>query len=264
MRIVRNVGHIGQKKRIARLSALFGFLMLASTFGLVFFPDYVAYAYVFLILGFILFNYGMQQLGKWANTPRHVRDDLALDAALKEMPDKYVMMHYVRVGKKAVEHLLICPAGVVVIATRDLLGQVSVDGKRWRKKGGGLSRFFMFSGPQLGSPSADLDRDIKLVIDELEKNQLEVDVFGAVVFTGSPVELDATDPEYPTMKTNHLAEFVRGLAPDLTFKPNERDALVALFGGGLPAVEESKLVSVRRPVKVKRRTVSAAPSRGER
>lgn len=264
MRIVRNVGHVSQRKRIARLSAFFGFIMLASTFALIFFPTYVGAAYVLLIVGFILFNYGMQQLGKWANTPRHVRDDLSLDHALNAFPDKYVLMHYVRVGKKIVEHLLIGPAGIVVIATRDLPGAVSVKGKQWRKKGGGISRFFMFSGPQLGSPSAELDRDIKVVIDDLEQNQLEVDVFGAVVFTSTAIDLDATDPEYPTMKVSHLADFLRGLPPDPTLKPNERDALIALFGGGLAKVEESKPASARRPVKVKRRAASVAPSRGQR
>lgn len=264
MRIVRNAGHISQKKRIARLSAFFGFLMLASTFALIFFPSYVASAYILLIIGFVLFNYGMQQLGKWANTPRHVRDDLALDAALNAFPDKYVLMHYVRLGKKIIEHLLISPAGLVVIATRDLPGAVSVDGKRWRKKGGGLSRFFMFSGPQLGSPSADLDRDIKLVIDDLEANQLEVDVFGAVVFTSTAIELEIKDPEYPTMRTSHLADFLRELPTDPTFKANERDALVALFGGGAMKLEETKPASVRRPVKVKRRPAPVAPTRSER
>jgi hypothetical protein len=263
MRIVRNVGHVNQKKRIARLSAFFGFLMLASTFALIFFPGYVAGAYVLLIIGFVLFNYGMQQLGKWSNTPRHVRDDLALDAQLNPFSDKFVMMHYVQIGKKIVEHLLISPSGIVVVSTRDLPGVVTVEGKRWRKKSGGLTRFFMFSGPQLGSPSADLDRDIKMVIDALEAAMLEVDVFGAVVFTSQAIELDAQDTEYPTMKLDHFADFVRTLPVDPTFKTNERDALVARFGGGAK-LEETKPASVRRPVKVKRRAAPVAPSRSER
>ena len=263
MRTVRNVGHLTQKKRIARLSAFIGFLMLGSTFALIFFPSYVGAAYVLLIIGFILFNYGMQQLGKWSNTPRHVRDDLALDAALNSFSDKYVLMHYVAIGKKVVEHLLISPAGIVVVSARDIPGSVTVEGKRWRKKSGGLTRFFMFSGPQLGSPSADLDRDIKMVIDTLEAGMLEVDVFGAVVFTSDGLELEASDTEYPTMKLDHFADFIRSLPADPTFKTNERDALVAMFGGGA-TLEETKPTSVRRPVKVKRRTVPVAPSRGER
>jgi len=263
MSIVRNVGHLSKKKRIARLSAFIGFLMLASTFALIFFPGYVGAAYVLLIVGFVLFNYGMQQLGKWSNTPRHVRDDLALDAALNPFSDKFVLMHYVQVGKKIVEHLLISPSGIVVVSTRDLPGSVTVDGKRWKKKSGGLTRFFMFSGPQLGSPSADLDRDIKMVIDTLEAGMLEVDVFGAVVFTSEAIELEANEPEYPTMKVDHFADFVRSLPVDPTFKTNERDALVALFGGGAK-LEESKPVSVRRPVRVKRRTTPGARSRRER
>jgi hypothetical protein len=263
MRIVRNVGHLKKKKQIARLSAFFGFLMLGSTFALIFFPGYVGTAYILLIIGFVLFNYGMQQLGKWSNTTRHVRDDLALDAALNSFSDKFVLMHYVLIGKKIVEHLLISPAGIVVVATRDLPGVVTVEGKRWRKKSGGLTRFFMFSGPSLGSPSTDVERDIKLTIDALEAAMLEVDVFGAVVFTSEAIEIDATDPEFPTMRISHFADFIRGLPADPTFKTNERDALVALFGGGAK-LEETKPISIRRPVKVKRRTVPAAPSRGER
>ncbi len=122
MRTVRNVGHLTQKKRIARLSAFIGFLMLGSTFALIFFPSYVGAAYVLLIIGFVLFNYGMQQLGKWSNTPRHVRDDLALDAALNPFSDKFVLMHYVVIGKKVVEHLLVSPSGIVVGCNRGVAG----------------------------------------------------------------------------------------------------------------------------------------------
>ncbi len=69
MRIIRNVEYVRRRKRIARLASLIGFLLLGSTFLLIFKPDYVLPAYAILFTGFIVFNFGMQQLGNGAARP---------------------------------------------------------------------------------------------------------------------------------------------------------------------------------------------------
>ena len=95
MRILRNSEYVKRKKRIARIAALVGFLLLASTFLLIFRPDYVLPAYAILFTGFLTFNFGMQQLGKWSRSPRN---DELLDARLKSLPDaKYSMVHFAQV-----------------------------------------------------------------------------------------------------------------------------------------------------------------------
>jgi hypothetical protein len=261
MRLVRNIGYVKKRKRFARLSSLFGFIFLAATFPLVFIwgqsSNLVVIAYVFLFLGFILFNMGMQQLGKWSNTPRHPRNDLALDAKLQLLPDKYVLIHYARLGKRVVEHLLIHPGGVLVITAKDYPGKVVVEGNRWRRKGLGLTRMFGMSGPQLGNPGIETEQGIAMVEETLKAGQLEVDVEGVIVFTSELVDLEIDEPVYPTIRLEDLPGFARSLEIDPSLRAVDRDGLSALLGKG-EELELQEVRRTRRPVKVKRRAAKPA------
>jgi hypothetical protein len=261
MRLVRNIGYVRRRKRFARLSSVFGFLFLAATFPLVFIwgqtSNLVLIAYVLLFVGFILFNMGMQQLGKWSNTPRHQRNDLALDGKLQPLSDKYVLIHYARLGKRVVEHLLIHPGGVLVITAKDYPGKVVVEGNRWRRKGIGLGRMFGMSGPQLGNPGIETEQGIAAVEETLKAGQLEVDVEGVVVFTSPTVDLEIEEPAYPTILLDDLPGFVRSLEVDPSLRADDRDGLAALLGKG-EELEVPEVRRTRRPVKVKRRAARPA------
>ena len=189
MRIVRNIGYINQQRRRARLSAVVGFLALVGTFPFAFIysgqPAFVVGTYVLLLGGFILFNHGMQQIGKWSNTARHVREDLALDNHLNELPDRYVLVHYGRPNKDVVDHALVHPGGVLVITTRDFPGAAKSENDNWRKSGSIFSRAFMISGPQLGNPSKDADAAVARVEQALTNEGIEADIESAIVFTSS-------------------------------------------------------------------------------
>jgi Nuclease-related domain len=256
MRVVRNIGHVKRRRRFARLSSLVGLVFLLATFPLVFLwnnsSNLVIVAYVLLFVGFILFNMGMQQLGKWSNNARHPRNDLALDSRLQSLPDKFALIHFPKLGKRVVEHLLVHPGGVLVITARDYPGRVTVQGNRWRRSGLGLSRLFGFSGPQLGNPSIDTEQGIAAVEQVLAAGQQEVDVSGVVVFISPMVQLDLDEPGYPTMRVEDLPGYVRSLAVDPSFRATDRDALVALLGQG-EEIELPQGKRTRRPVKVKRR-----------
>lgn len=252
MRIVRNIGHVKRRKRYARIASILGFLGLSSTFALIFLPHLVVVAYALLICGFILFNFGMQQLGKWSHNPRHSRDDLAIDEQLQALPDRFVLFHYVQVGKSVVEHILLHPGGLLVLTARDLPGVVTGEGRGWRKKSGGFLRFFSFSGPQLGNPSGDSDKGVAAVELALADASLQVDVAGAIVFTSPSVDLDADETDPPAVTLEELPEFVKALEPDPTFGTKERDAIIELLSKG-DELERNEVVRKRRPVKVKRR-----------
>jgi hypothetical protein len=255
MRIVRNLDYVGRRRRLARLAAIGGFLLLGSTFFLAFQPQFILVAYALLFVGFIVFNFGMQQLGKWSRSPRN---DQILDERLQPSGDKrtagfsdrYVLIHYAQVGKRVIEHLLIYPGGVLILTTRELPGLVWGRGSRWRKKGGGFSKFFAFSGPQVGNPTLDTRQGIATVEQILEEAQLEVDVSGAIVFVNPAVELDVEQPEYPTLTGDELTMFVRSLEEDPSLTNADRDRLLDLLSNG--AIEET-VVRTRKPVKVKRR-----------
>ena len=250
MRILRNSEYVKRKKRIARIAALVGFLLLASTFLLIFRPDYVLPAYAILFTGFLTFNFGMQQLGKWSRSPRN---DELLDVRLKSLPDaKYSMVHFAQVGKRAVEHVLVGPGGLLVLIARELPGQVSVDGRKWKKKGVGFMRMFAMSGPQLGNPTADLEADVAALDQFTTELGLDVDIYGAVVFLNEQVQLDIVDPEYPTLRNEQLVPFINQIEPDPTFTAQSRDKLLASLSE-LAEAEAEVAKPTRRPVKVKRR-----------
>lgn len=250
MRIVRNTGYIGKRKRLARVSALIGFLLLGSTFLMIFKPDLVLIAYAILFAGFIVFNFGMQQLGKWSRSPRN---DELIDARLKSLPDsKYTMVHYAAFGKRVVEHLLVHPGGLLVIISRELPGKVSVKEKRWRKTGAGFTRFFSMSGPQLGNPTADLEADVEAIEKYLEEKELPVDIYGVIVFLNERVELETEDPIYPAIKADLLLPFINAMEPDETFTNKDRDAFLSGLSQ-LDGVEVAVAKPTKRPVKVKRR-----------
>lgn len=249
MRTIRDLGYVKKRKKIARLAALGGFVLLSSTFLLAFRPALVLVAYALLFVGFMIFNYGMQQMGKWSRQPR---DDQQIDSALETLSDKYIVVHFAKVGKSVVEHLLVHPGGILVMTSRDMPGKAIARGRRWKKKSTGSLRLFSFSGPQLGNPTVDTASAVSTVEGLLDANGLDLDVVGSIVFTNPLTLLDIEDPDYPVLNLSELNGFVRSLEPDLTFSVSERDTLLGLFGTSqtmeLPAAKSTK-----RPVKVKRR-----------
>lgn len=245
MRVIRDMGYVKRRKRAARWMALLGFALLASTFWIALYDQLLLLAYGLLLVGFIIFNNGMQQIGKW-NRP--VRNDQILDRAMSKLGDKYTMIHFATLGKQTIEHLLVHPGGVVVLVPREIMGGVQVKGNRWRKRGGGLRRVFGMGGPQLGNPSLDVERAVNVVEAALEEQGLDVPVDGAVVFTDPRVDIEAEAPDWPILLPVEVPRFVRDLPDPMALKPVERQRVVEVLSKG-DALESDEPVSQRRPVK---------------
>lgn len=245
MKIIRHDAYIAKRKRSSKLIALLGFLMLTGTLFLALLPNLLLPSYLLMLFGFVLFNIGMQQVGKWSRNPRN---DQVLDHQLKALPDRYAMVHYAPVGKRRLDHILIHPGGALVITAKEIDGAVEERKSRWRRKGTGLRRFLSFSGPQLGNPSIETDTAIGALETFLTEKQFEVDVEGAVVFIHPHVELDIEDPDFPVLHGEELAAFVTSLPAAEALSSRDRERLVALLQG-------SEIVAVpaqaprRRPVK---------------
>lgn len=245
MRTIRHNGYIQQRKRRSRWIAFIGFAILSSSLWIALNPSMLLPAYAAMFVGFILFNMGMQQVGKWSRNPRN---DQLLDAQLKSLGDRYTLVHFPPIGKHKTEHVLVYPGGLLVITAKEIDGTVEATGNKWRKKGGGIRRIFGFSGPQLGNPSSDTDAALAEVEMFLEQNQMELDVEGIVVFVHPMVDLDVTTPDYPVLHGEEVPSFVHSLAADLSFSTAERDQLIALLGEG-EVVEQPVVQARRRPVK---------------
>lgn len=246
MRIVRHTGYIDSRKRRARWIAFLGFLMLTSTLWIALNPDLLLPAYIAMFVGFIIFNMGMQQVGKWSRNPRN---DQFLDALLRDkLSDKYVLVHYAPIGKRRAEHVLWHPGGLLALTMKELDGTVVERGPRWTRKGIGLRRIFSFSGPQLGNPGLETDAAVKEVEAYLGERQMEFDVTGAIVFFHPEVELDIEEPVYPVLHGDELADFVKDLEADPSITRAEQEAFLEPLTAG-EDVEVPRVQTRRRPVR---------------
>jgi hypothetical protein len=245
MKIIRHDAYIAKRKRNSKLLSLLGFLMLTGTLFLALLPNLLLPSYLFMLFGFVLFNIGMQQVGKWTRNPRN---DQVLDHQLKSLPDRFALVHYAPVGKKRIEHILVHPGGALVITAKEVDGSIEEKRSRWRRKGSGLRRFLSFSGPQLGNPSIETDTAIGSLETFLAEKQFEVEVEGAVVFIHPQAELNIEEPDFPVLHADELPAFLSGLPIDEDLTSRDRDQLIELLKGG--EVVEAPATSVRRrPVK---------------
>jgi hypothetical protein len=260
MRIIRHSSYIQQRKRRARWLALIGFAVLTSTLFIALNPALILPSYIAMLGGFVTFNIGMQQIGRWSRNPRN---DQLLDRHLDKLGERYALVHYADAGGKHIDHVLIYPGGALVLTAKEIDGEISVKGNRWRRKSRGLRRLFSFSGPQLGNPGQETDSAVATLETFLEKSQLEIDVNGVIVFLHPLAELDVESPEYPVLHNDEVASFVHSLEPDESFSKVERDRLIALLSEGADAQAPTTTASRRRPVK-RRSTATSAPAASEK
>lgn len=249
MQIVRHAQYVKDQKRRGRWLALLGFILLSGSLFIAWYPDLLIVAYIAMLAGFVMFNMGMQGIGKWSRDPRN---DQIFDHRMKGLSDRHTIVHYAKVGGKVVEHLLVHPGGVLVMTGKEIDGKISQVRQSWKKSGSLFRRMFTFSGPQLGNPSFETENSVKRVEAFLAENQLEVDVLGAVVFLHPKAELDITEPDFPVLHGEELEEFVRDLPADPDFTEDERARVIELLSQGgkveTPTVERA----ARRPRPVKR------------
>jgi len=245
MKIIRHDAYIAKRKRNAKLLALLGFLMLTGTLFLALNPRLILPSYLAMLFGFILFNLGMQQVGKWSRNPRN---DQALDFHLKSLPDRVTIVHYAEVGNKRIDHVLVHPGGALVITAKEIDGEIIQNKGRWRRKSAGLRRFLSFSGPQLGNPSVETESAIRALESLLAEKQFEVEVEGAIVFVHPQTELHVEEPDFPVLHADELAHFVGAIPADVSLTAKDREQLVALLRGS-EVVDAPVATGRRRPVK---------------
>ncbi len=262
MRIVRHSTYIQQQKRRSKILALIGFVILSSAMFLAMLPNMLLLAYVAMIGGFVMFNMGMQGIGRWSRNPRN---DQILDARMKGLGDQVTLVHYAKLGEKGrvIDHLAVFPGGLVLLNGKEIDGRIRQKKAAWRKDGGLFRKMFAFSGPQLGNPSFENDRNVPIVEKWLEESQMEVEVYAATVFLHPRVELQIEEPDYPVLHAEEVPEFLRDLPVDETFTREEQQRLVELLAAGAGVEQPERQQASRRPRPV-RRASAPKPSQVKR
>ena len=260
MRIVRHSNHIKQQKRKSKWLAFIGFLVLTSAMFLAMLPNALLFAYVAMIGGFVMFNIGMQGIGRWTRNPRN---DQILDVRMKGLSDQVTLVHYASITdakdkKKVVDHLVIYGGGVLVLNAKEIDGKIQQNKSTWRKQGGLIRKMFSFSGPQLGNPSFENDRLVPVVEQWLADNQLEVDVMAVTVFLHPRTELEIEEPDYPVLHAEEIPEFMREIETDESFSQDEKFRLIEMLSAG-DGVETPEMErATRRPRPVRRKSAPRA------
>jgi hypothetical protein len=231
MRVVRNNGYLSRRQRISRWTVFFGVLGLGIAMVMVLQPELIIPAYGVLIVGFLVFNAGMQQITKWNRRPRA---DEVLDQLLRRLNDRYALVHYPQMGGWRPEHLLISPAGIVVITTRAVPGNIEVEGERWTRKGNWFVRFFGLGGPQLGNPTIENTRQRESVHEYLTMNDLpgKEHIDGVIVFLNPRSEIEVIESDISIATADELLSTIRDFGSETNLANDSRKEILAALAEG--------------------------------
>ncbi len=255
MLVARNLQQVQANKRLSRIKVIAGILLFLVGAPISFLNvAFLLVAYTLVIIGFVLFNSGLQGVAKWG---RKVRNDQLVDQELRRLSDRYTLIHYPRIGGRTIDHVLVHETGLIVMTTKEVIGRVEVRGTRYRKPGASiLGRFIGMGGPQLGQPPVENGLDRKALLEALAAEAAErgwptdVPVDGLVVFIAPRLVLsvdDEADP--PAVKLTELLGWVqshtRGMPIVLPSDARQEIADFLVHTGG--AVEEGH-IDPRGPV----------------
>src|SRR5688500_6082746 len=166
MNVFTHPGRFSEDARRARrfwlagLASIFISLVLSMASGL--HPAFIFLAYPFLLIGLPLWTMGRAGQRRLTNTPR---PDGLINGELKGLSDKFALHHYATYESGVFDHILVTPAGLIVIVTSDVLGPVlcrPVNGAdRWSSPSNFLDRITGVK-PPIGNPSARGSAQIEL------------------------------------------------------------------------------------------------------
>jgi hypothetical protein len=231
MRVVRNNGYLRRRKRAARWMVFGGVLLLGLAMVMVLRPQLIIPAYGVLIVGFLVFNAGMQQITKWSRRPRA---DEVLDQLLRRLNDRYTLIHYPDMGGWRPEHVLVSPAGLIVITTRAVAGKVQVDGESWSRVGNFFIRFFGLGGPQLGNPTIECYRQQESLVEFLTLNDLpgKDDIDGVIVFLNPRSEIEVVNSDLSIVLADELLQTVRDFGTEANLPNDQRKEIIGTLAQG--------------------------------
>ena len=235
MRIITNESLIKRNRTIGQATTIGSLLVLAGGLYLSFQtsqPQLVNYAFVALLVGFLLSQVGIYFGNRWGRRPR---PDEQITAGLKGLEDRYSIYHY----ETPASHLLVGPAGIWVLLPYAQQGKITFENSRWKQKGGNWY-MKLFAQEGLGRPDLEANAGITEVKRFLVRKMPEVElppVQSLLVFTNDKVTLEAEEAPTPAIKVDKLKDYLRNKAKPAQIAPEMVAAITDAIEGHTAASE---------------------------
>lgn len=202
-KLIKRNARIGQITMLAGLGVLLGGMYISFTNP----EEYFSLSIIALFVGFILSQIGIYFSNRWGKRPR---PDEILDKSLKGLDSKYTLYHY----RTPASHLLIGPAGILVIIPKQQGGTISYSNGRYRQKGGNLY-LKIFGQEGIGRPEIEIKSEIDSVLKYLQSKFPDSElpqVEGILVFTNPKVVLEINEEQNPpadSVQIDKLKDLIR-------------------------------------------------------
>ena len=260
MRSELNQSFLEKQLKLAQRTSLIGLALFAVGIYLTFaYPKAVLWAFVALIVGFLVSQIGIYFGNRYGRRPRA---DQVLDQALKGVGEKHTLYHYATPAG----HVIIGPSGVWVLVVKYQQGRIRYHKGKWRQKGGPVLWYLrLFAQEGLGRPDVEVEEEVKLIRKALvealgEEEAAAVPVEPVLVFTSPKAVLeDVSEAPVPTLKPEDLKGFFRERLKQKRLTPEQvrrvREALV-LYKPPKKAAEDTagaKASKAKRGAKAKKK-----------
>ncbi|MCA9979733.1 MAG: hypothetical protein KDD89_02835 [Anaerolineales bacterium] len=242
MKIIRNEQHIRVRRFIAYTFSFAGMAVLLAGMGGLFLEPTSALVIWLPILALPL-GYGLAQVGlyfsnRYVRTPR---PDERLDESLQSVARDGRLYHFVLPAP----HVLLTPAGLIALIPKFQIGDISVEGSKWKQTNVGFMRR-MFGQEALGNPTAEAEYRVKQIAQFVSQNvealrEEELPIGAIIVFTSKAGgTLDLRESDIPAMHFTKLKGFWKQRQKDTPLPREKYEALRAALD---KAAEEKEAVS---------------------
>ena len=200
MKILIDRERLARRARLAHAASLGGLLaMLLSVVLPLWRPSLATASLILLMAGLTVSMLGIGAANRWVKRPR---PENVMRLALKGMPETHRLYHYLLPA----DHVLLTPAGIVVIHPVTLDGAFSYRDGKWRQRFsiGRALRFLV--EPSLGAPVGQARAEAQAVRDFVANHapSLTASVTPIVLFTHPAATLDAPSTDIPVCVPERL------------------------------------------------------------
>lgn len=225
MKTVLNAALAARRRRQATLLSVVGIavLLLGLYFNFQPGPQRVLYAYFALLIGSVLSWVGVSMADQWVRPPR-ANDALA--EVMKGASAAYALYHWVLPA----EHVLLTPAGLILIRVFNIEGAVTVRGAKWRDARPFLRKLFSLGRQPVRNPErllAEQAAALKSALVARDASLADVPMQPLGLFTNRRVELTVEEPQPLALRADALRDWLRADGKGVSLPPATRRALEA-------------------------------------